>query len=277
LKLILDADLTFSHFLNIENTPSLDQLEEAFYRGFAFISNPYQAGVDIYIPIRIKGTVAACEQNYQYFANRSVFSNAHKIFDEKLSPVELPQARIDKLTFAANFRMFSVVQKQAESIYSAICIQCKNTAESFISDDVYIDLASSGVPNAADIPCLAIKHVLRSSDNSIESMAYQDKPYRHGIVIEGMNVLKGYERMEQVRAVIESIFEVQENPLIHIERNDTKLRMAGFTMNCSSLGEDFIKSLFIPSELDKNFVNEMSSSDESKQSKIQKLDHYTSQ
>jgi hypothetical protein len=279
LSLILDSDLTFSHFLNIENTPCLAQLEEAFYRGYGFVSYPNQAGVDIYIPIRMKGTAARCMKNYEYIATRGVFPNAHKSFaakDEKVSPIEIPEARIDKLTSTASFTMSSVVQKKTGSIFSAICIQCKNSAENTVSDDVYIDLASSGVPNSADIPCLGIKHVLRSSNNSMKPMAYQEKPYRHGIVIEGIDVLKHYGRMKDVKLVMESILEVNENPLLHIPRNDEKLKMAGATMNSYKLEKNFIRSLFIPSKIE-NSVNQMTSSDGPKPGKLQKMDHNTSQ
>jgi hypothetical protein len=247
LNKLLNGDMTFSHFLDIENTPTMGQLEEAFYRGYAFMSYPNQAGVDIYIPVRIQGSIEPCQIDYEDIASRSVFPFADKIFKcDQPSPKKVSEDRLEKLKAAYQFKMSSIVDTAGKNyVYTALCIQSKNAVSSSPMDDVYIDLASSGVPNSSKIPCLAMKHVLRTSTNLIEPMPFQGKPYRYGIVIEGLQLFRQAEEHNALRTLINEVLEIQANALSHVEENDIKIIAQGFNSHTAELSENCIDELLV--------------------------------
>jgi hypothetical protein len=194
IESLLNGDLTFSHFLNIQNSPSSFQLEDAFYRGFGLIGN----GNRVYIPMRIQWGTAEETGNPAAAANYE--SN------------EAPEITNMKVKFACTFRISSIIKKDCSNyVYSAICITTD----------------SGDFPKSSIIPILVIHHVLRPELEPEPIQTMPDCPYRYGFIIEGLDFVE--EELPGVAGLIEEILVTHPNPYSHIEGNDMKLMMSRLT------------------------------------------------
>jgi hypothetical protein len=196
LSRLAEGQVSYSQFIDIENTPNLLQLKEAFYRGIAYVSKPLQSGVDLYIPIRVPFdesgiSYKVCENDTASKSSSGVHSNANSSYLEtvKGKEIERNEESLPKILEIYNLQISDLVDGSDDFWYTALCVQCKNQSSSRSSDDYGIDLVSSGVATKS-IPCLSVKHVLKVEQSSVTKMKQPSdrlKPYRHGIVIKGLN------------------------------------------------------------------------------------------
>jgi hypothetical protein len=205
LHVLLDGDVSFSHFLEVENIPGVSQLKEAFYRGMGFVSKPNITGVDIFIPVRIKkieqedifvGIDEESQRGKSTTADNLVMKGLEKLSEREIESLM-------KMKKAYQMKISDLVENSENYSYTAICIQSRK----LLGYDICMDI---------NVPYLAIKHVLKSDDFSIKPMRYGGKPYRHGVVIKGMDdsLLKGIkvgakpaEFWQRVRTVLNAQFE----------------------------------------------------------------------
>jgi hypothetical protein len=152
---------------------------------------------------------------------------------DKLNKVEAKT--LDKLGVIMNFCVSDVVKEEEKYVYSAICIQSKNTDRDVSEDNKGIDLRFSGVipGNEPNIPCISIKHVLRfqpkNQAKQVKAMKYDDRPYRHGIVIRGLDHSTMLTPLSQRKAFFKkmsAILSVRANENVHNSTLDLKLQSA---------------------------------------------------
>jgi hypothetical protein len=247
LEMLLNGEVSFCQFIDIENTPDIRQVKEGFYGGTGFISRPNQAGVDIYIPVRIRLTEdspnfqCSFEKDVSKAACRGSFPNADDILKAKsrLVPTDkrnkVEAKTLYTLSDALNFCVSDVIKEESEYLYSAICIQSKNTDRDNSKDNKGIDLRFSGVipGNEPNIPCISIKHVLRFQPkrpgDQVKAMKYDDRPYRHGIVIRGLDHSTMLTPLSERKAFFKkmsAILSVRANENVHNSTLDLKLQSA---------------------------------------------------
>jgi hypothetical protein len=261
LSMLLNGEVSYCQFIDIENTPDMNQLEDGFYGGTAFIARPNQAGVDMFIPVRVLKTKKHPQFNCNLKGDLSKpakngrFINADDILraTSRLVPndqnIEVKPATLETLKSAMNFSLADKVEDKGAYLYSAICIQSKNSTTDSTEANKGIDLRFSGVitAEAKNIPCISIKHVLRC-DPQIDIMKGEGRPYRHGIVIRGLDsekMLNGFD--QQVRqpflARVLNILSLKANENVHNSTLDLKLQSAADHNECfrvsNKLFEDF--------------------------------------
>jgi hypothetical protein len=244
LDSLLKGETSFCQFVDIENTPNLAQLKEGFYKGCAFIARPLQAGVDILIPVRIKGTTSL--ETFAEFENsaRPAKSNIFPTADSKIletvvsSNESVEESKINGIRESWNIKISDLVEGSNEHVYTAICIQCKNSTSE--KDDLYkVDLTFAGVDGASDLPCIAIKHSLRMDKPIIKPMQYTDRPYIHGIIIKSLDHIKMLPNLHQPAgdkaeynrkffAQVLDVLGTKLNPYAQISSIDLKLQAASF-------------------------------------------------
>jgi hypothetical protein len=153
LEMLLDGEVSFCQFIDIEATPNLKMIKEGFYGGTAFISRPNQAGVDILIPVRISKS-----KSFKSFvldksvpAERGIFRNSHDILlaastllpDPNANLSKIPEPILSKLKLALKYSLVDIITNHDDFWYSAICIQSKNTDRDDPADNKGVDLKFS--------------------------------------------------------------------------------------------------------------------------------------
>jgi hypothetical protein len=253
LDLLLDGEVSFCQFLDTETTPNKIDLRESFYRGCAIMCVTNQAGVDLIIPVRIKKTgIRKCLADNAKVAKAAVYEDADNTLQKKLSDeVIFDDATMDKLEMAYNFKVTDIIDLKDDYEFTAICIQSKNRGD---EDDYGIDTFYPGVidENKA-VPCISIKHVLRSHCSEIDHMSYQNKPYRHGAIMKGLFLHDALRSRESSRFKTvftdrflnkaQEILETKPNAYIHIPRMDSTMASAGHRRFLARVSTKFFENL----------------------------------
>ena len=248
LELLLNGEISFSQFVDIENTPSENQLKEAFYKGLAFVAVPCQAGVDLFIPVRIK------RDGIQQFtknedesteAARNVFKKADRIFLQKDGSLKKVK---DEDVFKSvqntySFYVSDYIQGADNYRYTAICIQSKNKEKSCSSEDLGIDLSFAGVvlSSSAKIPCISIKHTLRYDGFEIKNMDFQGKPYRYGLVINGIDNSPNSMFEKEFTDKLIEVLNTSSNSYVHIDTMEPEVVIAGYLNAKAEITQNFGK------------------------------------
>jgi hypothetical protein len=221
---------------------------------------PNQAGVDLIIPVRIKKPKEkiVCSKDQAKRAKAAVYPDADKTLMTKFTPkVQHDPIAMKKIFEAYKFSVKEILSIDQEYQFTGICIQSKNKEHSGQDEDLGVDSVYAGVHKVgAGIPCLSIKHVLRSSSSDIQHMRYQGKPYRHGVIVRGLD--NNEEVVGDVRRKVNSgfasdvysaefvskakeILETKANGYSYIEEMDSTVLSAGHTSNDAHVSEEFIR------------------------------------
>jgi hypothetical protein len=160
--IFLRGKVSFLQFVTVTYTPAIEDLEDAFIRGVAFVCRPGQAGVDIVIPV-VLPEVNKAEKRVRIaapkVATRAIWKNSEDLLKESdgitvpLSPSDIESSEPRKLSIPG-------LRKRI----SCLCVQVKNSADNLKKADNYTNPWGAGVFSRSEVrPCMSVKHVLWSN------------------------------------------------------------------------------------------------------------------
>jgi hypothetical protein len=226
LDLILQGQVSFLQFIDMTYTPSIEDLEDAFLRGIAFVCRPGQAGVDLIIPVLLPENTGF--GNYRFEcrkqANKNVWpdsrdcfkgTNGQRVFS-KDGEIANSLTKVKKLTYGLS-----------RTRISCLCVQVKNSYTNDASANTFTNPWSAGIfTDYQPRPSLSVKHVLWSHAEIKVTHDYAD-PYAlltvfHRLTVPGINEPISKEHMELLN-LLQDLLNTTKNPLIQVPTLQDKI------------------------------------------------------
>ena len=200
---VLQGRMSFSHFIQLEYTPTKRDLLDLFIRGAAACCKAGQAGVDLIIPILMKPSVDEARQYRGTKAGRGVYENCDALMSADYSRIvdgafitggmTNHHPDISAAVAEVGRSRRTEIQQSAEiseSNISFLLCQVKNRASVKVGADPKLKPAYCGICESGEKqtqPYLAIRHELRCDDDMGEgSDIMQESPGRVGLVMYRM-------------------------------------------------------------------------------------------
>ena len=264
---VLQGTMSFSHFIQLEYTPTERDLLDLFIRGAAACCKAGQAGVDLIIPILMKpATGQRRNRKYQgHRARRGVTADCDDLMTCQFSRLvdgvlsegavtrKQPEIFLQIQTAANSSDEPSVGTEISEANISFLLCQVKNRIEPDAADDDKLDPVYCGLVDSLqsiEQPYLAIRHELRcSAENNGTAQQMEASVGRVGLVIFRMKgdtseCLKFRQVLNdaKVEELLEQLLTVSAQCLKMAEDLTDRLVLAVGALRCQiKLSEFFLK------------------------------------